>query len=369
VIAWNNQMKRKVLELIALSGFLALVAGGASAVAQQGPGTQLLQVIPVQGNVYMIPEPGGTNIVISVGRDGVMLVDTGTADLSDRLLATVKQFASDLLARPAPYTPCVGLNCAQYRSPYGFASPSFDGITASVAPPKPIRYILNTSADPAHTGGNARIRAAGVTYTGGNITGLIANSGEGAAILAHENVLNRLSEARAPENALPTDTYATPWYKLSWFFNGEGVQLFHEPAAHSDADSIVYFRYSDVIAAGEIYNTVSYPIIDVAHGGTIQGVLDGLSHVLDLGYAEFRSQGGTVILPGRGRLSDIGDVANYRNMVYIVRDRIRDLKQKGRTLEQVKAAKPTMDYDGRWGATTGPWTTDMFIDAVYRTLK
>jgi hypothetical protein len=124
-----------------------------------------------------------------------------------------------------------------------------------------------------------------------------------------------------------------------------------------------------VIAAGEVYNTVTYPIIDVQKGGTIEGELDGLAQILDIAYAEFRSQGGTVILPGRGRISDVGDVANYRNMVYIIRDRIKDLKQKGRTLEQVKAAKPTLDYDGRWGATTGPWTTDMFIEAVYKTLK
>jgi cyclase len=362
-------MTKRVFALLVLMVLTGIVGLSVSATPQQTPAGQLLQVFPVQGNIYMIPEPGGTNIVMSLGHDGIMLVDTGTSQLSSRLLATVKQFANDVLARPVPFTPCVGLHCGQFRSPYGFASPSFDGITASVAPAKPIRYILNTSSHPDHTGGNATIRAAGVTYTGGNITGTITDSGEGAAILAHENVLKRLTDAKAPDKALPTDSYATPSYKLSWFFNGEGVQLFHEPAAHSDGDSIVYFRYSDVIAAGEIYNTVTYPVIDVDNGGTIQGVIDGMSHILDIGFAEFRTQGGTVILPGRGRISDVGDVTNYRNMVYIIRDRIRDLKQKGRTLEQVKAAKPTMDYDGRWGATTGPWTTDKFIEAVYRTVK
>jgi len=131
----------------------------------------------------------------------------------------------------------------------------------------------------------------------------------------------------------------------------------------------VYFRYSDVVVAGEIYNTVSYPIIDVQKGGTIDGVINGLSKILDLSIAEFRSQGGTMIIPGRGRVSDVADVTNYRNMVYIIRDRIKDAKQKGKTLEQVKAAKLTLDYDGRYGATTGPWTTDMFVTAVYQTVK
>jgi len=215
--------KLKSIVLIALIGLVRL---SVSAGAQQAPAGQMLQVFPVQGNIYMIPEPGGTNTVMSIGRDGIMLVDTGTAQLTDRLLATVKQFANDLLARPVPFQPCVGLNCAQFQYAYGFSSPSFDAVTASVAPPKPIRYILNTSAHPDHTGGNAKIRAAGVTYTGGNITGLITDSGDGAAILAHENVLNRLTAAKAPDTALPTDTYATPWYKLSWFFNGRACSSF-----------------------------------------------------------------------------------------------------------------------------------------------
>jgi cyclase len=185
--------------------------------------------------------------------------------------------------------------------------------------------------------------------------------------VSHENVLHELTAAKAPDSALPTETYAAPFYKLSWFFNGEGVQLFHPASAHSDADSIVYFRYSDVIATGEIYNTISYPIIDTAHGGTINGVIDSLSQILDIAFPEFRSEGGTVIIPGRGRISDVADVANYRNMVYIIRDRIRDAKQKGRTLEQVKGAKLTMDYDGRY--SKAPQTADQFVTAVYNTVK
>src|SRR5215467_6067571 len=345
---------------------LSITAG---AQQQPQPGN-LFKTYPVQGNVWLIPEPEA-NVIVSLGRDGVMLVDSGTAANVNKLLATVRQLADEVIARPMPFTPCVGPNCAAYRYPYGYASPSFDGITASVAPPKPIRYILSTSTHPAHVGGNVVIRNAGKTYVGGNITGTIENVGNGAAIAAHEGVLHRMTEAKAPEDALPTETYNAPDYKLQggMFFNNEGVQFFHPPTAHSDSDSFIHFRYSDVIATGEIYNTMTYPIIDVDKGGTVDGEINALAQILDVAYPEFRSQGGTVIIPGRGRISDVADVANYRNMVYIIRDRIKDLKKQGRTLEQVKAARQTLDYDGRWGATTGPWTTDMFIEAVYKTVK
>ena len=141
------------------------------------------------------------------------------------------------------------------------------------------------------------------------------------------------------------------------------------PAAHTDGDSMVYFRFSDVIAAGDILSTTSYPVIDVAKGGTIQGALDGLNHILDIAIPEFRSQGGTLVIPGHGRLCDTGDVANYRNMVAIIKDRVADSIKKGMTLQQVKASKPTLEYDGLYGATTGPWTTDMFVEAVYKSLS
>ena len=147
------------------------------------------------------------------------------------------------------------------------------------------------------------------------------------------------------------------------------VIVYHAPAANTDGDSIVFFRRSEVISAGDIFSTVSYPVIDVAKGGSIQGVIDGLNHILDLAVAEYRSQGGTWIIPSRGRLSDTADVASYRNMVAMIRDRVQDLIDKGMTLAQVKAARPSMDFDGRYGSTTGAWTTDMFIEAVYRSLQ
>jgi cyclase len=202
----------------------------------------------------------------------------------------------------------------------------------------------------------------------------VTGVGRTASVVAHENVLNRMSapagkQAAAPEKAWPTDTYFDEFYKLPEYFNGEAVIVYHEPAANTDGDSIVFFRHSEVISAGNIFSTVSYPVIDIEKGGSLQGVINGLNHILDLAVAEYRGQGGTWIIPSHGRLSDTADVASYRNMLTMIRDRVQDLINKGMTLEQVKAAKPTMDFDGRYGSNTGSWTTAMFIDAVYRSLK
>jgi glyoxylase-like metal-dependent hydrolase (beta-lactamase superfamily II) len=240
-------------------------------------------------------------------------------------------------------------------------------------PPKPIRYIVDTSIAPDHIGGNVALANAGKTFTGGNVAGQLSDVAQGAAILGHENLQNRMANPQAGQPKLPTraqltDTYPTDAMKLSNFFNGEGIVLMHQPAAFTDGDTMVYFRGSDVIAAGEVYRTTTYPVIDVAKGGTINGVIEGLNHIIDLSVPEFRSEGGTIIIPAYGRISDIADVAYYRDMVTILRDRIQDMVKKGMSLEQVKAAKPTADYDGRYGATTGPWTTDMFIEAMYKTV-
>jgi glyoxylase-like metal-dependent hydrolase (beta-lactamase superfamily II) len=328
----------------------------AAATAAQSSG---IQILPVRGNLYMLLGAGG-NITASVGRDGVLLVDAGRAQTSDEVLSTIRRLQDDLDLREAP--PDRG---AETRSSVAGRN--------SEAPPKPIRYIVDTNADPDHAGGNEKLRLAGRTFTGGNVAGNIADAGEGAAILAHENVLQRLIEPEAGEgkaspDAQPTDTYYTESMKLSHFFNGEGIQLIHQPSAHTEGDSLVWFRGSDVIAAGDIYSTVSYPVIDLKHGGTINGVIDGLNRILDLSIAEFRTEGGTLVVPGHGRLSDSADVAYYRDMVTIIRDRVQAMIAKGMTLDQVKAARPTADYEPRYGATTGSWTTDMFVEAVYVTL-
>ena len=120
------------------------------------------------------------------------------------------------------------------------------------------------------------------------------------------------------------------------------------------------------MASGDLFSTLSYPVIDEQSGGTVQGVLDGLNRLLDITIPKDKEEGGTYVVPGHGRLADEADVVEYRDMLTIVRDRVQDLVAKGKTLAEVKTAGVTRDYDGRYGAATGPWTTDMFIEAVYR---
>ena len=314
----------------ALYSVLSLILAAGLAYTQQN---SEIHVLHVQGNVYMLVGAGG-NIAVQVGKDGVLLVDTGGAQMTDQVLATVKQLAKPITNRP-------------------------------------IRFIINTHFHPDHTGGNEKLRAAGATITGGNVAGNISDATEGAALFAHENVMKRMSAptgsaAPRPSGAWPTDTYFGD--KKEIFFNGEAIQLFHPNSAHTDGDSIVFFRRSDVISSGDIFMTTSYPVIDLQGGGSINGVIDALNFILDLTIPAEKQEGGTMVIPGHGRLCDESDVVEYRDMVTIIRDRIQDMIKKGMTLEQVKAAKPTRDYDPIYGSTTGFWTTDMFVEAVYKSL-
>jgi glyoxylase-like metal-dependent hydrolase (beta-lactamase superfamily II) len=313
--------------------------------------------MPVRGNIYLLVG-AGANITLSVGKEGVLLVDAGTEALAEKVVATVRQLTKQAVASPMPVKPCAGLGCS------GVAFPSYLGTIASPAPPPPIQFIVNTNADADHTGGNARIAQAGTTFGGGPGLGAFqAVVRESAMIYAHEDVLARMTAARVPTAGLPTETYVND---LKQYFNGEGIHFIHRKSAHSDGDTIVHFRGSDVISTGDILSTVTYPVFDVAQGGSINGIIDGLNDLLDRAIAEYQTEGGTLLIPGHGRVCDAGDLASYRDAVTIIRDRIQHMIAGGMTLEQVKAARPTKDYDPRYDAPQ--WTRDAFVEEVYKSL-
>ena len=302
-----------------------------SDVGAQSAHTGEVQVRRLQGKVHVL-SGAGPNITMSVGPDGILMVNTGPPGMEDTILEVIRKLGTGV--DPAPQ-----------------------------APPVRIRFIVNTSADADDSGGNEKMRAAAAFVRGGE------------QILAHENVLARMSEPPDGESkpprqaeAWPTDVFRGTQMKLGRFFNGEGVQLLHVPAAHTDGDSLVWFRYSDVIAAGDIFSTTGWPVIDLKRGGSFQGVIDGLNLILRTGLSDFRTEGGTMVVPGSGRPGDLADVGFYRDMLTIVRDRIQDGIKRGLTLEQVKASKPTPGWESRYGSKTGPWTTDMFSEAAYRSL-
>jgi glyoxylase-like metal-dependent hydrolase (beta-lactamase superfamily II) len=314
-------MKMRGALVLGMAAVLAVVARPSAQTPAGG-----VHTLKVQGNVYLLVGGGG-NIAVQIGDDGVLLVDTGAAANTDKVLAAIRELTN-----------------------------------------KPIRYIINTNADADHVGGNDAIGRQGSRIAGGNEG---AGAGVGAGIISHENVLNRMSaptgkSAPFPSTAWPTDTYISRQKEL--YFNGESIQTIYKPG-HTDGDSVVYFRRSDVIVAGDDFLMTTFPVIDLSRGGSIKGVLAALNDMLDIAIPKAMQEGGTYIIPGHGRLTDEADLLEYRDMLTIIRDRVQDGVKRGQTLDQVKAGKPTLDYDARWGATSGPWTTDMFLEAVYKDLK
>jgi glyoxylase-like metal-dependent hydrolase (beta-lactamase superfamily II) len=190
-------------------------------------------------------------------------------------------------------------------------------------------------------------------------------------ILAHENVLNRMSAPPAagqpaiPFAALPSDTYFTDSKDL--FFNGEAVMLIHPKNAHTDGDTMVFFRRSDVISTGDVFTPGGFPNVDVARGGSLNGLIAALNHIIELTVPADKQEGGTYVIPGHGHLCDEADVVDYRDMATILRDRIQDAIKKGLTLEQVKAAKLTRDYDPLYAPNEA--ATDRFVTNAYNSLS
>jgi len=290
-----------------------------------------LEILSVQGGVHMIVGAGG-NVALQIGEEGVFVVDSGRAGDGQRLVAALGRLTT-----------------------------------------RPVRFLVNTNADADHIAGNGAIvsayggtrgpRPGGVG--GGNPQGQNA----GVFSVAHENAYNRMAAGSRglpalTGEALPESTFFTARKDL--FSNGEAVQLHAQPSAHTDGDLIVFFRESDVVVTGDVFVTTSYPVIDVSRGGSVQGVIDALNTIIELTVPERNQMGGTRVVPGHGRICNEADVVEYRDMVTIIRDRVRDMAQKGMTAQQVKAARPSLEYDGIYGATSGEWTTDMFLDVVFR---
>jgi glyoxylase-like metal-dependent hydrolase (beta-lactamase superfamily II) len=293
-----------------------------------------LVVLELRPNFFMIAGAGG-NIGVQIGDDGVVVVDAGSTD-----------------------------RAAQVVSVIGTLSP------------RPIRYIINTGPDADHVGGNETLSKAGETlFTNPGSLGLAGNFlGGAASILAAENVLRRMSAPTGevspyPAAAWPTETFDHA--RKYMFLNGEGIEMFRQPAAHTDADLIVFFRRSDVVVAGDILDTRHFPAIDVARGGSIQGEIAALNTLTELAIPSVpivSREAGTLVISGHGRVCDQLDVVEYRDMVTIIRDRVRDLVDSGMTLEQVQAAAPARGYTRRYGAQSGPGSTTGFVEAVYRSL-
>jgi cyclase len=279
-----------------------------------------IHVEPVRGNIYLFAGAGG-NITVQVGGDGVLLVDTSYAQLAQKIMVEVRKLSKG-----------------------------------------PVRYIINTHMHGDHVGGNAAIAKLAMP-----------TAVEPLKIIGHENVLNRLTKRapgtgpQIPDEGLPLDEYFTPTKSLH--FNDEAVIVYHEPHAHTDGDSSVLFRGSDVVSAGDIFTPGSYPFIDVDSGGSVEGEIAALNHLLELAVPRKTQEGGTYIVPGHGRICDNADVVEFRDMVVIVRDRIRDLMTKGRTLEQIKAAGPSRDYDPEYVGANSFVTADRFVEAIYNSLS
>ena len=326
-----GQRRLAPFSLLAIALLLVLGARIDTAFGQRAPASAL-EVVELRPNFYVIGG-AGSNIVVQIGPEGVVLVDSGSTARADEVLATIRRLT-----------------------------------------PLPIRYIINTSMDADHVGGNEVLSKSGLSILPGAVAAgaglgddVLANFGF-ASVLAHENVLTRMSAAEPP---IPSAFYPTKtffYHIYSMYLNGEGIQVIHQPAAHTDGDVIVFFRRGDVIATGDLIDTTRFPFIDVERGGTLQGELDALNRLMDLSIHNVPLlwyPDRTLLVPGHGHVYDKLDLLEYRDAITTVRDRVQDLIDQGLTLAQVQAANPTLGYRSQYGTDSGPWTTEMFVATVY----
>lgn len=321
-------------------GILIVGLCGLVSIARAQQGDQNIEVVQLRPNFYMIAG-GGSNIAVQVGPDGVVLVDAGAEAASDRVIAAVKRITD-----------------------------------------QPIRYIIDTNADADHVSGNAKVAKAGRNIQfagseplGGNLAREMTN-GFAATVLASEGVLSRMSAPTGKTPPFPSAYWPQETFyqdRRYIYMNGEGIEMFRMPAAHSDADLAVFFRASDVIATGDVLDMTRFPAIDAGNGGSIQGEINALNRVIKMTVTPipfiYAGSVGTYVIPGHGRVCEQLDVVEYRDMVVTIRDIIKDMIDSGKTLEQVKAANPAGPWAPRFGAKAGPWTTEAFVEAIFKDLK
>lgn len=255
-----------------------------------------IKTTKLAGNFYTLEGAGGM-IGVLAGPDGVFMVDSQFAPLTEKIVAAIK-----------------AIN------------------------PGPIRFMVNTHIHPDHTGGNENLGKLGVT------------------IMARDQLRARLAGGQrpAPAAALPTITYNAP---VTMNMNGEAVQLIPVPAAHTDGDTMIYFPTADVIMTGDFYRAVGYPFPDRNNGGSFKGLIDGLNAIISL------AKPTTKIVPGHGPTVDKNAVAAHRDMAIAVREKVATLVKEGKTVEQVLAAKPTADLDGK--VDPGGTSSERFLRALY----
>lgn len=288
---------------------LLLAATGTATLRAQNFDTIQVKTVPVSGSVYMLQGLGG-NIAVAAGPEGVFMVDDEYAPLSDKITTAIRAIS-----------------------------------------PAPIRFLVNTHMHFDHTGGNEIFAKAGV------------------AIFAPENQRHRLSvdqyieilnrrDPPLPPAALPVVTFTDT---VSFYLNGDSIVAFHVAPAHTDGDAAIYFRHANVIATGDLYFNGRYPLVDLSNGGSIDGMVAAADRILAM------ADGATKIIPGHGALSNRVEYQTYRDMLATIRDRIRHAIAAGQTLDQVKAAKLTADFDAVWG--NGRITPDMFVGILYKDLS
>jgi len=299
-----------------------------SKAASPNPIDGQIHVMPLRNNVYLLVGDGG-NVIAQLGEEGALVVNTGAGKMTDKLIDAIRKLAPD----------------------------SF------------IQFVANTGYQADYTGGNGKFNLAGrdPSLVGSFFSNQHPEAGNTATLMAHQNTQNYLNDLMYPEEALPTDTFLEE--RRRKFHNDDSMEMFWEPHSVTDGEAIVVFRRADVIATGDIFNTTAYPVIDLKRGGSVQGEINALNDILGRTVYEHEEDGGTIVIPGHGYVCNEHEVLEYRDMMVILRDRVRDMIKKGATLQQVKAARLTADYDTRYGQNSGAWTTEMFVEAVYNSLK